>query len=138
MGNSMFNRFFIIIIALTSALTFSLAGFAGDASVSNAYRSGLSGVQLQGAGLVVNILSDDTKGSRHQRFILKMPVGLTLLIAHNIDLAPRINNISLGDTVEFYGQYEWNDKGGIVHWTHHDPAGRHVGGWLKHNGMVYE
>lgn len=138
MGNSMLNRFFIIIIALTSALTFSLTGFAGDLSVSSAYRSGLSGVQLQGAGLVVNILSDDTKGSRHQRFILKMPVGLTLLIAHNIDLAPRINNIGLGDTVEFYGQYEWNDKGGVVHWTHHDPAGRHIGGWLKHNGRVYE
>ncbi|MFT6190237.1 MAG: hypothetical protein ACJAZ6_002072 [Oleispira sp.] len=117
-------------------LVFSFASSASD--VSDAYHSGLSGVQLRDAGLVVKILSDDNKGSRHQRFILKMPVGLTVLIAHNIDLAPRVQNINLGDTVEFYGQYEWNDKGGVVHWTHHDPAGRHVGGWLRHNGIVYE
>lgn len=119
-------------------LVFSFASSANDVSVSHAYHSGLSGVQLRDAGLVVKVLSDDNKGSRHQRFILKMPVGLTVLIAHNIDLAPRIKNINVGDTVEFYGQYEWNDKGGVVHWTHHDPAGRHVGGWLRHNGIMYE
>ena len=125
-------------LLLLVILVFSFASSASDASVSHAYHSGLSGVQLRDAGLVVKILSDDNKGSRHQRFILKMPVGLTVLIAHNIDLAPRIKNINVGDTVEFYGQYEWNDKVGVVHWTHHDPAGRHVGGWLRHNGTMYE
>jgi hypothetical protein len=93
---------------------------------------------VQGSGTVTRILSDDTDGSRHQRFILRIASGRTLLIAHNIDLAPRIGSLRTGDTVAFYGEYEWNDKGGVIHWTHHDPQGHHVGGWLEHNGRRYE
>jgi len=87
---------------------------------------------------VSRILSDDNKGSRHQRFILRLSSGQTLLVAHNIDLAPRINNLQNGDSVQFYGEYEWNSTGGVIHWTHHDPGGQHVGGWLEHNGRKYK
>ena len=107
-------------------------------SVSHAYQNKLSDVQVRGTGRVSRVLPDDNKGSRHQKIILRLPSGKTILIAHNIDLAPRIPNIRRGDTVEFYGEYEWSDKGGVVHWTHHDPKGRHIGGWLKHNGETYQ
>ena len=46
--------------------------------------------------------------------------------------------MTVGDTVQFYGEYEWNKKGGVMHWTHKDPRNRHTHGWLKHNGRVYE
>lgn len=95
-----------------------------------------SGTQVQGSGVVARILPDDDEGSRHQRFILRLPSGQTVLVAHNIDLAPRIDGLREGDTVVFNGQFEWNPKGGVVHWTHHDPSGRHVAGWLKHRGQV--
>ena len=94
--------------------------------------------QVQGTGSVARILADDNDGSRHQRFILRLKSGQTILVAHNIDLAPRVDNLKVGDTVQFNGEYIWNEKGGLVHWTHHDPAGRHVGGWLKHNGRVFQ
>ncbi|WP_298717168.1 DUF3465 domain-containing protein [uncultured Oceanisphaera sp.] len=103
-----------------------------------AYQNRQSDVQVEGSGRVSRLLADDNKGSRHQRFLLTLPSGQTLLIAHNIDLAPRIDGLQVGDTVAFYGEYEWNKKGGVVHWTHHDPKGRHPGGWLKHNGRIYQ
>ena len=109
-----------------------------DSALTNAYENRKSNVQVGGSGVVILNLADDTIGSRHQKFILKIPSGQTILISHNIDLAPRINSLSKGDTVNFYGEYEWNSKGGVVHWTHHDPSGRHVGGWLKHNGSTYQ
>ena len=97
-----------------------------------------SGRQFSGSGRVSRILSDDNHGSRHQRFILTLPSNQTILIAHNIDLAPRVPSLRVGDTVSFSGVYERNSKGGVVHWTHHDPNGRHESGWLKKNGRTYK
>ena len=97
-----------------------------------------SGQQVRGQGTVSRILSDDNDGSRHQRFILRLSSGRTLLIAHSIDLAPRVSSLRTGDTVSFSGEYQQNDKGGVIHWTHHDPQGRHAAGWLEHNGRRYE
>lgn len=94
--------------------------------------------QIHGAGVVIKILPDDRDGSPHQRFILRIPSGQTLLVAHNIDLAPAISNLHVGDTVEYNGEYAWNPKGGVVHWTHRDRSHQHVDGWLKHDGRVYQ
>lgn len=105
---------------------------------AKAFKNRKSDVQVKGRGKVIKILPDDTKGSKHQRFILKLQSGQTLLIAHNIDLAPRIRNLKKNDIVEFYGEYEWNAKGGVIHWTHRDPKRKHVGGWLKHNNKKYD
>ncbi|MBW1659895.1 MAG: DUF3465 domain-containing protein [Deltaproteobacteria bacterium] len=117
---------------------FSQPTRANIQSAEDAYKKHFSNIHVTGSGTVVHILPDDTRGSRHQRFILHLPSGQTLLIAHNIDIAPRIKNLKKGDTVEFSGEYEWNPKGGVVHWTHQDPSRRHIGGWLKHNGRVYK
>ena len=114
------------------------AAVAGDRAIQAAYENRQSDVQVEGAGRVVKVLPDDNKGSRHQKFILELASGQTLLIAHNIDLAPRIPDLREGDSVSFYGEYEWNERGGVVHWTHHDPQGRHVDGWLKHQGKRYQ
>lgn len=116
----------------------SSQGQNSNNDIRSAYNNRQSDVQVQGQGTVLKILPDDNDGSRHQRIILELESGQSLLIAHNIDLAPRIDGLNKGDRVEFYGEYEWNSKGGVVHWTHHDPNGRHVGGWLKHRGRTYQ
>ena len=109
-----------------------------DDLLNNLYKRRLSNVQVKGEGIVNRLLSDDNEGSRHQRFILKLSSGQTLLIAHNIDLAPRINGLYRGDSVIFFGEYEWNSKGGVIHWTHHDPDNIHAHGWLEHHGKKYQ
>ncbi len=117
-------------------------GQLGHAPANQALFSAMEGrrsdVQLEAVGTVVKILADDNDGSRHQRFLIRAGSGQTVLVAHNIDLAPRVTDLVTGDIVTIYGEYQWNPKGGVLHWTHHDPAGRHVGGWIKHEGQIYQ
>ena len=49
-----------------------------------------------------------------------------------------LDSLKKGDKVAFYGEYEWSEQGGVIHWTHHDPSGRHTDGWLKHDGRLYQ
>ncbi|WP_045860272.1 DUF3465 domain-containing protein [Teredinibacter purpureus] len=112
--------------------------WGNDTTIAALYDNQQSDVQVFGRGVVVKVLPDDTKGSRHQKFILRLDSGHTLLIAHNIDLAPRLKALKETDVVEFYGEYEWNSKGGVIHWTHRDPNNKHVGGWLRYNTRKYE
>jgi len=87
-------------------------------------------------GKVVKILKDDLIGSRHQKFLVSPTSDITLLVAHNIDLASRVP-VNKGDSISLYGRYEWNNRGGVMHWTHHDPKGKKKGGWIKVNGKTY-
>lgn len=125
---------FVIISCFCFMATFAYA----DPQIEKAYHDKQSNIQVQGIGKVSRILPDDNNGSKHQKFLLKLPSKLTLLVAHNINLSKRIDKLKEGDDVEFYGEYEWNNKGGVLHWTHHDPKGKHKDGWLKHNGVVYK
>lgn len=114
------------------------AAVTDDAVLKNAFNQRLSNIQVEGRGTVVKVLADDNSGGRHQRFIVRLKNGQTLLIAHNIDLAARIPSLAEGDEVAFSGEYEWSSKGGVVHWTHRDPDGRHQAGWIKHKGRSFQ
>jgi len=109
-----------------------------DERLQQAFDNRENDLMISGRGKVDYVLRDDNKGSRHQRFIIELASGQSLLIAHNIDIAPRVAGIKKGDMIEFHGMYEWNDQGGVIHWTHHDPNGSQEGGWLLHNGQRYE
>ena len=128
----------LLFILLTTICLISNTAYANNKQIDKAYHSKQSDVQVLGVGKVIKVLKDDTKGSQHQRFLVKLPSNLTILIAHNIDLAPRVADLKAGDAIEFYGEYEWNNKGGVIHWTHHDPRKKHKDGWLKHNGVIYQ
>ncbi len=111
---------------------------ADGRALKEAFERRQGDMQVEGEGEVTRVLADDHDGYRHQRFILQLSTGQTVLIAHNIDLAPRVDGLRAGDRVAFFGEYEWNPQGGVVHWTHRDPAGQHVAGWLEVGGRRYQ
>ena len=104
--------------------------------IRQAFIDQRSNIQVQSSGRVKAILRDDNEGSRHQKFILELKHGLTVLVAHNIDLSPRLKKKKKGEIVEFYGEYEYSHQGGVLHWTHHDPQKKHADGGLKYKGRT--
>ncbi len=113
------------------------AAHSDDDIIAHLVATKQSGVIVTVTGTVIKTLPDDNDGARHQRFLIKLANGRTLLIAHNIDLADSVP-VQRGDTVRIHGQFEYNDRGGVVHWTHHDPGGYHEGGWIEHMGTRFE
>lgn len=95
-----------------------------------------TGTWIEGTGVVRRLLSDDNDGARHQRVVLDLRNGQSVLLAHNLDLAERIP-LGLGDRVQFRGVYEWNELGGLLHWTHHDPLGIQEGGFVLYRRKRY-
>lgn len=114
----------------------AIAAGQGEQEVRELFESQRSGDMVVVAGVVDGVLSDDNVGSRHQRFIVRLESGHTLLIAHNIDLARRVP-LRIGDQVRVHGEYEWNAQGGVLHWTHDDPDGDRQGGWIEWDGDRY-
>jgi len=137
-----------LVVALSLAATLACSSPAprgpgppaadGDRALARAFEEGSSNIRVEGEGVVTTLLPDDRNGRRHQRFILELGSGQTVLVAHNVDLAPRIEALREGDRVAFSGEYEWNPRGGVIHWTHRDPGGAREAGWLRHAGRTYQ
>lgn len=122
--------------AMRQAPAFSGPGMADEARL--AFEQRARGKLLTVEGRIQRILSDDREGSPHQRFIIVTDGGQSLLVAHNLDLAPRLDGLAGGDRVVVYGEYEWNAQGGVMHWTHDDPQGVHPAGFIDWRGRRYQ
>lgn len=111
----------------------------GSKVVLEAFKNRQSNVMVDNvSGAVEALLPDDAEGARHQRFIIRIGRDQTVLVVHNIDMAPRINNLIKGDRVSVKGEYEWNERGGLIHWTHRDPRSSHEDGWIEYRRVRYE
>lgn len=108
----------------------------GDRQVVDAQARHLEDVEVTFTARVKKLLPPDRKGVTHQRFLLELSNDRTILVAHNTDLAPEVP-IQKGDLVTVHGEYIWNARGGVVHYTHHT-TNRHQGGWINFNGQTYQ
>lgn len=117
-------------------------GQAGSRGARDAARQAFEqrarGRMLKVAGKVQRTLSDDREGSPHQRFIIVTDSDQSLLVSHNLDLAPRLDGLAAGERGVVYGEYEWNEQGGVMHWTHDDPRGMHEAGYIDWRGRRYQ
>jgi hypothetical protein len=115
------------------------AATADNAAVQNDYAERRSTVEVTAEGVVTAVLPDDTGPSgTHQRFIIRLGGATqTVLIDNNVTVGQRVP-IAASDDVTVHGEYIWNDQGGLIHYTHHDPAPGHEGGWIDRNGVRYQ
>ena len=110
-----------------------------NAAVARAFAEHRSQLEVTAEGSVTRLLTDDIGPSgTHQRFIVQLRTSTqTLLIDNNVSIGRRVP-VASGDAVIVHGEYVWNEEGGLVHFTHHDPAGTHEGGWIELRGTRYE
>ncbi len=110
-----------------------------DGAIVQDFQSHQSHVEVTADATVAQVLPDRMSASgTHEQFIIRLTSGdLTLLVEHNLSIGTRAP-VAVGDHVIIHGEYIWNAQGGLIHFTHHDPEGRHEGGFIQDNGMTYD
>lgn len=111
-----------------------------DQAVCAAYSAGRSHVEVALDGTVTRLLGTAPgRVSPHEGFLMRLASGCDLIVRveANTDFTGAIP-LALGQRVSVKGEYEYYPRGGVVHWTHRDPRGRHEGGYIETAGHLYE
>ncbi|MBD5633735.1 MAG: DUF3465 domain-containing protein [Candidatus Eremiobacteraeota bacterium] len=133
------------IASLLGALGCGLSGSPSDGpngAVYDAWRSGRSHTQVTASGSVVRVLglSHGPSGA-HEGFLLHLRGsagrGLTVRVEDNVDVTGPLP-LTAGADVEVRGEYIYDALGGIIHYTHLDPRGRHAAGYVRIGDKVYQ
>jgi Protein of unknown function (DUF3465) len=75
--------------------------------------------------------------SEHEAFRVRCDDGAKVEIVDNVDIAPPVP-VNPGDRIVVQGELvPRGSHGPLVHYTHHDPQGTHVGGFIDWNGRRY-
>ena len=127
----------LLLLLLASACV--PAATSDNAAVERAYAEKRSTVEVTAQGVVTSVLTDDSGPSgMHQRFIIRLAGSRqTVLVDNNVTIGQRAPVLP-GNDVFVHGEYVWNDQGGLIHFTHHDPAHTHEGGWIELSGIRYQ
>lgn len=115
---------------------------AGNAAVYDAWRAGRSQVEVTASGSVVRQLGTrEGRSGAHEGFLLHLRGaagrGLTVRVEDNVDLTGAIA-LTPGAEVVVRGEYIFDARGGIIHYTHRDPRGRHAAGYIATGGKLYQ
>jgi Protein of unknown function (DUF3465) len=108
-----------------------------DSAVLTAQAQHAIKVEVSVTARVKKLLPEDVQGLPHERFLIELSDGSTVLIAHDLKMAPAVP-INPGDIVSIRGEYIWNKLGGLIHWTHHTDTPKHENGWIDFNNVRYQ
>lgn len=113
------------------------SGRADDSQLVQAVNNRRQLNFVEGGDLVVTkVLPDDTQGSEHQKWVVRLSSGKTLLAVYNLDMCERVP-LQEGDHIAMGGQFIWTNQGGLLHWLHRDPRGHRPDGYVFLNGKYY-
>jgi hypothetical protein len=109
----------------------------------DAIRTHRSGQEVTVEGTVAQTphVSRSATG-RHEDFLIEVSSGAgeqqLIQVAHNIDIAPEVP-LEEGTDIIVRGELDIDRSGPVIHWTHHDPRGRHQPGFIRiKNGPTYD
>ncbi len=108
-----------------------------DRDLTEAQNERRNNFEVTATVRVEKLLPDDREGLQHQRFLIALSNGTTVLVANDLHYGERVP-ISEGDLIRLRGEYVWNERGGVMHWTHRSDEPRHEGGWIELNGHRYQ
>jgi len=92
-------------------------------------------VEVHDRGDVTRVLGiRESRSGLHEGFIFAA-AGATYTVEDNADITGVIP-LRRGEALELQGQLECNDD--VIHWTHRDPAGRHIAGYIIADGRTYQ
>jgi len=129
----------VALVIASSCIPPAATAVADNAAVLRAFQRHTDQVEVTASGTVDRMLTDqDGPSGLHERFIVRLTdVAMTVLIEHNLSLAPRVP-VATGEAIVVHGEYIWNAQGGLVHFTHHDPDRSHEGGYILYGGKRYD
>ncbi len=111
-----------------------------NANVCSIYSAQQSRAEVVASGKIVEVLGTRRGPSgEHEGFLIRLSdrCDLLLRVETNVDLTGPVP-LHTGQDVVVKGEYEFDPMGGVIHWTHHDPRGRHEGGFVQADGRTYE
>lgn len=131
-------------LSAVTAATFALAACGAeqspdDAAVCAAYSAGRSGVEVVADGTVTRVLGvQQGRVSPHEGFLFRLAsvCSVVVRVEANTDFTGPIP-LTTGERVVVKGEYEYYSRGGVIHWTHRDPRGRHENGYIEAGGHSY-
>jgi hypothetical protein len=120
----------------------SLGGANPDnAGALDAIAHGQSGEEVTVEGPVLHVLATQSGAQgAHEQFIVAVRANNAeqdVLVADNISIG-RAAPVHQGDDVTVRGELAIDPSGPVIHWTHHDPRGRHQSGFVRLNGVLYD
>jgi hypothetical protein len=85
---------------------------------------------------VIQILPDDNKGLKHQRWYVQLSNGSKVFAVYNTDVTARVP-LQVGQVMSLGGEFKWTQDGALIHWLHEDPKNRRPDGYVEINGKKF-
>ncbi|TAM61588.1 DUF3465 domain-containing protein [bacterium] len=114
--------------------------FPGDGQLRRAVLQHHRPAEVTYSGTVASnpiFFHSNRSGMTHEMFDVDTSSGLRTQVVENVDVGPRVP-VYRGEDVTVRGEYV-RDAGSthVVHFTHHDPSGRHANGFIEAGGRRY-